>query len=375
MGAFEQVWRQTTPVASKANAGLLVNDVPLIADDLPPALGDQTYNNTWGDASHLCACWAHTVNGEPSGPLAGGTCAGPRFIPMDGGAGAAHFGVQVAEFIGHSANSHWLVRRGTTEMVLRRFRPIRSLAYAEYEATVLARLAALGHPVPTVVDEPAEVDGFIWFLMTKAEGTPGGYETDDPRERGRQLAALHDGLGHLTDLGQREGRQLTYEPIVSATLDAALVAYAAWFPSDARVLQWHLERCRASLDEHDVTSLPSGIIHGDFTPWNLLFTDGALTGIVDFDLSHWDLRIADFALSWRGKYDDVVFGFDEVSPLSDLEWELLTPIRWAWLLSFVEDGIDEMRSGASEPWRFDWELSQMLRRSPEIERHVTPYTS
>lgn len=294
---------------------------------------------------------------------------------MDADAGAAHYGVQVVEFIGTSANSHWLVRRGNTELVLRRFRPIRSLAYAEYEATVLTRLAALGHPVPTAVDEPADAGGFVWFLMTKAAGAPGSYETDDPRERGRQLAALHDGLRHLTDLGQREARRITYEPIASATFDAALDDYAAWFPHDARVMRWHLDRCRAELDGHDVSALPSGVIHGDFTPWNLLFTKGELTGIVDFDLSHWDLRIADFALSWRGKYDDVVFGFNEVSPLTDLEWELLTPIRWAWLLSFVEAGIDEMRSGRSEPRRFEWVVAQILRRSPVIERHVPAYAS
>ena len=168
---------------------------------------------------------------------------------------------------------------------------------------------------------------------------------------------------------------MTFEPVASATFDAALRDYAAWFPEEARIMQWHLDRCRAQLDAVDVSALPSGVIHGDFTPWNLLFTDGELTGIVDFDLAHYDLRIADFALSWRGKYDGVVFGFDEVSPLSDLEWQLLTPARWAWLLTFVEDGIDEMRAGESEPRRFDWVVDQLMRRSPVIERSVRPYPS
>ena len=78
-------------------------------------------------------------------------------------------------------------------------------------------------------------------------------------------------------------------------------------------------------------------------------------------------------MSWRGKYDDVVFGFDEVSPLDDLEWELLTPIRWAWLLSFVENSIEEMRAGENEPRRFEWVVNQLLRRSPVIERNVAPH--
>ena len=42
---------------------------------------------------------------------------------------------------------------------------------------------------------------------------------------------------------------------------------------------------RAGSASLDVSTLPSGIIHGDFTPWNLLFTEGSLTGIIDFDLA------------------------------------------------------------------------------------------
>ena len=40
------------------------------------------------------------------------------------------------------------------------------------------------------------------------------------------------------------------------------------------------------------------VVHGDFTPWNLRFQNGTLSGILDFELAHWDHRIGDFALSW-----------------------------------------------------------------------------
>lgn len=292
---------------------------------------------------------------------------------MEAGAGADHYGVEVVDFLGHGANTHWLVRRGRTEFVLRRFRPIRSVAYADYEVNLLDRLAALGHPVPTVVGAPVEVDGSVWFLMTRATGAPGSYDSDNPRERGRQLAKLHEGLAQLSGLGQREDREFTDVPVSSPTFDAALASYSDWFPEGARIMQWHLDRCRAQLAAHDTSTAPASTVHGDFTPWNLLFTNGALTGIVDFDLSHQDLRVAEFALSWRGKYDDVVFGFHEVSPLSDVEWELLTPVRWAWLLSFVESSIEEMQAGRSEPHHFEWVIQQLLRRSPVIERKVLPY--
>lgn len=61
-----------------------------------------------------------------------------------------------------------------------------------------------------------------------------------------------------------------------------------------------------------------------FKKWNLRFQKGKLSGILDFELAHWDHRVGDFALSWRGKYDEVVYGYDEVSPLEPEEWELLT---------------------------------------------------
>src|SRR5258707_10419236 len=42
--------------------------------------------------------------------------------------------------------------------------------------------------------------------------------------------------------------------------------------------------------------------------------------------SHYTFQVADFALSWRGYHDDVLRGYDEVRPLSDLEWQLVRPV-------------------------------------------------
>lgn len=162
------------------------------------------------------------------------------------------------------------------------------------------------------------------------------------------------------------------EVVASATLDSALAYYATVFPEDARVMQWHVERSRLAFGEGGV-ALPQAVIHGDFAPWNLHFTDGELTGIVDFDLAHLNYRIADFALSWRGKYDDVVRGFNDVTPLTDAEWALLTPVRWAWIMWFVEDDIDDMRTGREQPRRLEWVVDQLLRRSPLMGPDAEPY--
>ena len=59
---------------------------------------------------------------------------------------------------------------------------------------------------------------------------------------------------------------------------------------------------------------------------------GATQGPLSQRSTAWDHRIGDFALAWRGKYDDVIHGYAEVSPLEPEEWELLTPLWWAFLI-------------------------------------------
>src|SRR5207253_4137941 len=73
------------------------------------------------------------------------------------------------------------------------------------------------------------------------------------------------------------------------------------------------------------------VLHGDFARWNLLFQDEQLSGILDFEARHRNYRVADFALSWRGDQDEVLAGYTEVSPLSELDWQLLVPVFWSWL--------------------------------------------
>jgi len=105
-------------------------------------------------------------------------------------------------------------------------------------------------------------------------------------------------------------------------------------------------------------SRPGIVIHGDFTPWNLRYQEGKLTGILDFELAHWDHRVGDFALSWRGKYDEVIYGYDEVTPLDAEEWELLTPMWWAAL---IEGACRHLKEGTRDD---GWIVKKLLERSP-----------
>ena len=98
---------------------------------------------------------------------------------------------------------------------------------------------------------------------------------------------------------------------------------------------------RTELKSHSrlrTPTLPTLIIHGDLQPANTFFAAGKLVGLIDFDLAHRDHRAADFAYMWWGRNDDVVAGFEEVSPLEDVEKELLAPLLWASALDGVRIG-------------------------------------
>lgn len=269
------------------------------------------------------------------------------------------FGVRVVAPLGGRQNLHWLVEARQEQLVLRRWST--SADDIDYELRLLSCIAALGWPVAPAVGELIEQDGHFWSLFPFLPGDPPS--TDDPiaeqRARGRLLAEFHATLAQLPEFGQRGTWRRCEEILDDPVLDRVLADNERKLPEYVRALQWHLERARERLD--GLTPLhnrPGTLIHGDFTTWNLRFQDGRLSGILDFELAHWDHRVGDFALSWRGKYDEVIHGYDEVSPLEPEEWALLTPLWWAFL---IEGACRDLANGILDD---GWTLQKLLLRSP-----------
>ncbi len=96
--------------------------------------------------------------------------------------------------------------------------------------------------------------------------------------------------------------------------------------------------------------------------------DDRLSGVLDFESTHLDFRVADFALSWRGSYDEVVHGYEAVHPLSDLDWQLLVPVFWGWLFLGVKDEISAMLSGQAAIHGFDWQGQTTVETKPSVWR-------
>jgi aminoglycoside phosphotransferase (APT) family kinase protein len=268
------------------------------------------------------------------------------------------FAVQVIAALGGRLNQHWLAGRQGDQFVLRLWP--KSTADIYYELQLLSDIAALGWPVAPAEACPIEVDGQTWCLFRFLPGEPP--DTDDriaeQRARGRLLAEFHADLARLSERGQREGWRRCEETLADQTLDLLLAKHELRHPEEARILRWHLDRSRERIAALPLHDRPGVAIHGDFTPWNLRYHDGRLSGILDFELAHQDHRTGDFSLSWRGKYDEIVHAYSEVSALEPVEWVMLTPVWWAGL---IESACTHLAAGTSDD---GWIIRSLLRRSP-----------
>ena len=167
-----------------------------------------------------------------------------------------------------------------------------------YEFEVLTHLDGEGWPVPAPIEEPVEVDGRNWGLFKFLPGTcQATNQPQDRRARGRLLAELHEATTPLVGMGQRKGFGLADEVIGDPELVGLIQEYEELRPSEGHVMRWHIDQARADFDRLNLDGADTTVLHSDFVPWNLLYEDKSLTGILDFDSTHLNYRVADFANS------------------------------------------------------------------------------
>lgn len=281
--------------------------------------------------------------------------------------------LRIVRFLGGRDSRHWLVDSDGEQAVLRSSvdGPAGDL---RYELELLRRLADLGWRVPEPIGGPQPADGRQWCLFTFRSGAPRAMENDqqEQRERGRLLARLHADTAMLLEMGQRPGWRNALEVALDPDLASGLRAYERVRPDDARVIHWHLDRTQELFTELDATSAPQTILHGDLAPWNLHYVEGRLTGVLDFEFAHLNLRVSDFAHAWRGRDDEVVRGYQDVTPLDERELQLITPAFWSWLMHGIADELQRPDLLAHPP-RFDWSIRHLLRRTPLMGAAASAY--
>ena len=252
--------------------------------------------------------------------------------------------------------------------------PIQPFPDIAYELEVVAHLDAEGWPVPAAVEKPIEVDGRTWCLSKFRPGTcRTTNQPEDRRERGHLLAKLHEATAPLGIMGQRGGFGLADQVIGDPELPGLIREYEKLRPHEGHVVRWHVDQAREAFDRLDLDSAETTVLHSDFAPWNLLYEGESLTGILDFDATHLNYRVADFANAWRGNQDEVIEGYEEVNRLSDLDWELLVPVFWAWLFIGVKQAIRTTLAEKRTPPDLEWQVRHLLRRDGVTGRRAPAY--
>jgi Ser/Thr protein kinase RdoA (MazF antagonist) len=182
----------------------------------------------------------------------------------------------------------------------------------------------------------------VWCLFSYLPGRPRQPRTSTSRRaelraRGRLLAELHADLATLLDLGQRPGWQRREAVLGPRDAGPSVedVIRARVVPDEAVILLDYAARARARFAELGAERLPALLNHGDLAGSNVRYLGGRLSGLIDFDFTHLDHRAADFVWPWQAQHDDVVYGYEEVAPLSPVERALLTPAYWASVLDAV----------------------------------------
>lgn len=190
-------------------------------------------------------------------------------------------------------------------------------------------LASRGYPAPRPMPDRAgnwigRLNGRPASIIEWREGdwlrTPG---LDDQRTAGRALAQLH--LAAADFDGQRTN---PVGPAVWRDLADRCAPVAEG--EDRRMLQ-RLEQALAEMVNRSLNYLPEGPVHADYFPDNILFLNGAVSGVIDFYFACVDTLAYDLAIALNAWGFDVngravpaaiaafLTGYESVRPLSPAE--------------------------------------------------------
>lgn len=180
------------------------------------------------------------------------------------------------------SNETWDVTtvHGRRLAVTRFAHPARAAPTARLMAAVAPRLAAVGVPVPQLVSVDGAGSGIL--TTTFIEGATGASllgAAGGPVLVGRVMGTLWRQL-RIVDA---EGLPLATTPaapgVLAASAEATLARLAASLPGlDVRRLSDSIRTVPALLKGR-----PSGFVHGDFVPANVLVREGAVVALLDFE--------------------------------------------------------------------------------------------
>lgn len=192
-------------------------------------------------------------------------------------------------------NSNYRLTTDRNRFVLTIFEKRAAPKDLPYFASLLGHLAAKGLPVPPPVADRQgrviqEVEGKAAWIVPFLPGvSPCPARPGDARAAGRILARLHTASADFPD-ERANALSLGAWHEMAADVAGQLDGIA---PGLRAMIDEELDY----LDRHWPRDLPLATIHADLFPDNLLMTDGAVTGLIDFYFACTDFRAYDLAVA------------------------------------------------------------------------------
>jgi Ser/Thr protein kinase RdoA (MazF antagonist) len=263
-----------------------------------------------------------------------------------------------------NGNIHWRIETATEPVVLRRYRPESSVAEINYEFAVLKHLASRGWPVAAPVEDLCWYDGMAYALFPFLTGTPKPSSPEHRRDLGRLLGRLHHDLADTAGLGQKPGWWKTVDEDLAGILQrwhsGAIAVRTDADPDLAAALTAFIDPVCERLADSGIELTPTFVIHADLIPQNVHYDEqGRLSAVLDLDMAHLNRRAVDVACGRLGWHDEFVYGYTEITPLSEGELGALDDLfrarNMSWALAVLEG-----RGDATAPNTTNDELRQWV---------------
>lgn len=253
------------------------------------------------------------------------------------------------------SNSNWLIETTRARYILTMYERRFELADLPFFLGLMDHLSAKGCPVPRTIHDRAGanfrmLDGkavaLIEFLPGVSVDNP---TTAQARSVGEALAQNH---AAVADFAQNRANDLGRDSWKRAVENLSDEALAQIDPSLSALLHEELDYLASKWDDR----LPSGVVHCDLFPDNVLMLDAKVSGLIDFYFAATDLFAYDLAVThaaWSFSADGESYrapvgqalaeGYGAVRQLSDDEREampwLLRGACLRFIISRVEDWI------------------------------------
>jgi Ser/Thr protein kinase RdoA (MazF antagonist) len=271
----------------------------------------------------------------------------------------------------HGTSSNCIVTTSRGKFVFRRHRL--SETQVAYEHQVLDHLQKRGFPAPRMLANQAgqawcAIDGSLYSVYEFAEGycpanflwTPTAWR-DIITQYGRTLGEYHQAVAGLVPsvykwsgyrpAGHKRWREGEWFRRALADIRPLLQKLTATKPVD----DWTRSRIDA-IDRmlrlesvvEERSDLSKLVIHGDYSPWNVLFRPRQRPFVLDFNESRLDLKVYDIVLAtfwfaWRGGHLDqdraraFQAGYCETGQLTEADISLAGPVfQWVMARSLTE---------------------------------------